>query len=711
MPPTWAGKVAFDEWIARARAVRIEDEIARRGVKLSRQGSELVGPCPKCGGTDRFSINASKGVWNCRHCEKGGDVIELVKHLDGCEFLDACETLTHEPPPKANGKDHASDPRKVAVRQFEYQGEDGALAFVVERVEYQNPDGSFVVKKDGKRKKTFWRKRPDPNRPGQCLYNVDGVPVVLYRLGELIQAIAEGKFVLIVEGEAKVELLRNWNVPATCCAGGAKKWRREHSEFLRGADVVILPDNDSAGRKHVEAVAASLQDIAASIQVLDLPGLPLKGDIIDWARNGGTVEQLHELIERDAKPWTPGPATEANGDAVAWVSQCQLDAKGHPIPNLANAMVALRADPIISNVFAYDQMLCAPMLVRPLQESNADFSPRPVTDVDVSLVQEYLQLHGLQRLGKEPTHQAIDIRAHESAYHPVVQYLNGLIWDGQSRVDGWLSSYFASERNAYNDAVGKMFMVSTVARIFDPGCQCDYMLILEGQQGDLKSTACRVLGGKWFSDNLPDVTAGKDVSQHIRGKWIIEIAEMHAMGRAEAALLKAFITRTTERYRPSYGRKEVIEPRQCVFIGTTNRAAYLRDETGGRRFWPVRTGTIKIDALGRDRDQLFAEAVHFYRSGVRWWPDREFEREHIAPQQEARYEADAWEEDIATYLRGQTRVTVGQVAREALRIETPRLGTAEQRRIAAALERLGWGRQPKKDWQGTRWWTRTTAHG
>ena len=386
-----------------------------------------------------------------------------------------------------------------------------------------------------------------------------------------------------------------------------------------------------------------------------------------------------------------------------WLDECIKGETGRPLAVLANVLIGLRS--VMPVAFAYDEMQCVPMLMHPL-EIDSSFTPHPVSDVDVGVVQEKLQHLGLKRIAKDVVHQAVDIRAYECRFHPVRDYLNALEWDRTKRIANLFQTYFGSDKTEYATAIGSMFLVSMVARIFEPGCKADHLPVIEGPQGILKSAACRVLGGEWFSDNLPDITAGKDASQHLRGKWLIEVSEMHAMSRAEAAQLKAFITRTTERYRPSYGRKEVVEPRQCVFIGTTNRDTYLRDESGGRRFWPIKAGIININKLESDRDQLFAEAVVRYREGASWWPNKDFERQFIMPEQAQRYEADVWEETISTYLENKTKVTVGQIAREGLHIETQRIGTADQRRIAAALEQLGWKRQ-KQSWDGKRWWTKS----
>jgi predicted P-loop ATPase len=377
-----------------------------------------------------------------------------------------------------------------------------------------------------------------------------------------------------------------------------------------------------------------------------------------------------------------------------WLDDAIKSNNGRPLPVLTNVMLALRSDPAVNGCLAHDEMFCGPVLLRPVPGSGiAGELPRPVTDDDVAALQVWLQDAGLHRVGKDTVHQAVDLRARECAFHPVRDYLEALVWDETPRLRNWLTDYLGAKASSYTKGIGDKFLIGMVARILQPGCKADYMLVIEGPQGELKSSACAVLAASWFSDNLPDITGGKDASQHLRGKWLIEVAELHAYSKAETSLLKSFVTRTTERYRPSYGRKEVIEPRQCVFVGTTNKDAYLRDETGGRRFWPVEIGTIDLDRLTEDRDQLFAEAVERYHRGDKWWPDREFEREHIQDEQAERYESDAWEEPIAAYLATVKTTTVLQVAKAALGFEhIERLGTAEQRRIAAVLTTLDWKR-------------------
>jgi predicted P-loop ATPase len=345
-----------------------------------------------------------------------------------------------------------------------------------------------------------------------------------------------------------------------------------------------------------------------------------------------------------AKPKRKPPPSRA-----AWLVGAIADDRGRVLPILANILMALRQAPELCDAFTYDEMLAATILncklpaAESAEPTGVGVHPRPLRDDDVTQVQEWLQWQGMPKIGRETTHQAISKRAQERAFNPVRDYLDSVAWDRKPRLGKWTSYYLGAEPSNYHSGIGQMVLIGAVARIYEPGCKFDYAMVLEGPQGVGKSRACKALGGDWFSDSMPDIAQAKDAAQHLRGKWIIELAELAAIGRAEAEALKAFISRPVERYRPPYGREEVHEPRRCVFIASTNKETYLKDETGGRRFWPVRVGSIDIDALTHDRDQLFAEAVDRYRAGEKWWPDDEFEREHIKPQQEGRFESDAWE--------------------------------------------------------------------
>jgi hypothetical protein len=398
--------------------------------------------------------------------------------------------------------------------------------------------------------------------------------------------------------------------------------------------------------------------------------------------------------------------------------------------NAGNVLLALQTEPQLKGAFGYDEMLRTEVLLRSLFVDDPNFKPRPVTDADVTAVQVHLQWFGFRRLGKDTTHQAVDKYAREYCFHPVRDYLNGLEWDGNERLPEWLHAYLGAANTPYTKGIGKMFLIGMVARIMRPGCKMDYMPVLEGHQGTYKSSACAILAGEYFSDHLPNLS-DKDASLHLRGKWLIEVAELRAYSRAAIDEFKEFLVREIDRYRPPWGRKDVHEPRQCVFVGTTNKDLYLRDETGNRRSWPIKTGIIKPDCLHRDRDLLFAEAVWRFNNGEPWWPDGQFERTAIVPEQEKRYETDAWEVPIKRYLdvlHLPKRTTILNIALNALGYEgdrplmpvskdepqpargTPinRLSTNDQQRIARILIHLEW--VPKRNLR-ERWWEpKTTAH-
>lgn len=243
-----------------------------------------------------------------------------------------------------------------------------------------------------------------------------------------------------------------------------------------------------------------------------------------------------------------------------------------------------------------------------------------------------------RRYGVDATTKTDDAMASvlfKHTYHPIRDYLNGLTWDGHDRLDTLLVDYLGAEDTPLTRAVTRKHFTAAVARVFEPGCKYDYILMIVGGQGIGKSSLMRVMGGDWFSDSLKTFDGGKTCIEQLRTGWLHEIAELDGMRRSEVTQVKAFISCQTDRYRPAYGRVVESVPRQCVFCGTTNERYFLKDVTGNRRFWVVAVDGNRrqydsvasaMEALALVRDQLWAEALHRYKSGEPLYLDDRMEQ-------------------------------------------------------------------------------------
>ena len=423
------------------------------------------------------------------------------------------------------------------------------------------------------------------------------------------------------------------------------------------------------------------------------------------------------LRPRLVKPGEFSP--NADVDPHAWRSYLRYDRSsadpsspdplarlGSPQRVLANAILALEHCPSLAGLVGYDENAQATAFLRPAPWHSRSFRLSPGcpsslwSDNDTIHLSNWMQLNDII-VGKEICDQAIELVARQNPFHPIHDYLSALEWDGEERIGQWLTSYLSSDNSEYTRAIGPRFLISAVARILKPGCKVDTCLILEGRQGRMKSTALETLAGpQWFTDDIPELGT-KDAAIATAGVWIIEMAELTAI-RNPASLekIKAFLSRCVDNYRPPYGRRNVSMPRRCIFTGTTNASTYLHDDSGGRRFWPVETGWIDIDALGYDRDQLWAEAVVQYRSGAPWWLNPSDLNGAAEAEQRARYEPDIWEGKVREWLSFQPRgnVSIQEILGACLGKSLVDMTRSDQIRVAHCLQSLGWERyRPRMD--------------
>lgn len=358
-----------------------------------------------------------------------------------------------------------------------------------------------------------------------------------------------------------------------------------------------------------------------------------------------------------------------------------LTSSGAPQPNMNNAVRILEREQ--RNIY-FDSFL---QKVMTGEGANAE-EWGDANDLDLTL---YLQRErGLTKIPPQVVSQAVQTYAHGRQRNIVREELERIVWDRTGRIDTFFTRALGAEDTEYVRAASQNFWKSAVARPLRPGCKSDHMPVLEGPQGAGKSSALRVIGGRFFAE-ASESPHSKDFYQVLQGKLIVEIGEMDAFSRSDVAAVKRALSCSIDRYRAPYERAPRDWPRQGIFVGTTNRSDWARDDTGGRRFWPIVVGRVDLEYIKSERTQLFAEAVHRVNAGESWW---EMPAEATLAEQEARRQVHPWEEKIADHLAtSQSReFTVTDLLTFPLERPISQMTKADQMNVAAILRRLGCAR-------------------
>lgn len=313
-----------------------------------------------------------------------------------------------------------------------------------------------------------------------------------------------------------------------------------------------------------------------------------------------------------------------------WMKQLDYSKSGKLQCTINNAILILENDRAFKGKLRRDLFSGTNVVVGQLPWKRPD-KTNNWTDTDDSNLRAWME-RCYNLTGKEKISDALQTVFTQHGYHPVRDYLNTLEWDGVPRLEKLVIDYIGAEDTELNRAMTCKHFTAAVARVMDPGCKYDHCLILAGPEGVGKSTMFKTMGGEWFSDSITTME-GKEGMSQLRKAWIIELSELTSIKRSEVEQVKAFLSKQEDIYRAAYDRHTTVSPRQCVFGASTNESYFLRGDTGHRRFWIIdvdpalKRKELWREALIADRDQLWAEAVQYYRRGETLYLDEKLEAE------------------------------------------------------------------------------------
>lgn len=640
-----------------------------------------------------LSINIENGRWqDFATGQKGGDLISLFAARGNLSQADAARQLlaligrdlppvlpskssstVRKPPPMVATPDFVIPELGAPAHIHEYRDSDGALLHYVARYEPARAPKQF---------------RPWSWNGTRWVCKNWFAPRPLYRLPELSRRPADP--VIIVEGEKSAEAAAvlvpdsvaiTWN-------GGASAVNLADWSPLENRHVLIWPDSDQPGIKASEIIRGKLSGLAASCTILDVSDMPDGWDAADALADGWTPARFLEWAAPRRKSASPvildlgrsNAHTPAKSRAMLYAELgLVVDANGVPYTNADNAVRILEHDPKFT--LWHDTFLAENIL-----------NGKPITDSDIIEILIYIQKElKIVRFSEPSVRQGVIAVAAKTRKNSVQEWLTSLAWDDTPRIDKFFVDSCDAEDNTYVNSVSRNFWISLVARIMNPGCKVDNMIVLEGPQGWRKSSLLATIGAQYYTEASEDIQS-KDFFLCLRGKFLVEISELDAFSRADASRIKQVISCASDRYREPYAHYAADYPRQCIFAGTTNDHSYLRDPTGGRRFWPIAINNeINTSYVSEYRDQFFAEAFAAWKSGQSWW--------HVPPEaiaeQQDRFLTDAWHDHVELYMRDRDRATTSQILSEALHIEPGRQSRQDNARVNSILRYLGfrWSRE------------------
>lgn len=527
----------------------------------------------------------------------------------------------------------------------------------------------------------------------------------------------------------------------------------------------FLPYNDQPGMKAMRGIGALLRDAhgcTVSLLPVEQPGvLPDGWDCKDAIEaDGWTYEQVQAFLARavalvdtpqaeaaaaagskkiDSPVGTQGSdlgAEDAGGDAdlvkcgsrlvPGWLAPYYDQEKKRWTVSRKTVIAALENAPELQGVVAYDELRNTVVCRRAFPWAYS--KPGEIRGADALLLGKWMtDTWGLPSINKASLDEGIQTVAHSQRYHPVREWLGGIVWDKKPRIDRWLMHALGETPATvpaalaeYLGLVGRYWVMGMVWRVMEPGCKFDYCPVLEGSGGLRKSTLVEVLAAsEYYSDTPFEVGRGKEGPEQVQGCWLYEIAELTHFSKAEVGAIKAFISSKVDRYRVAYGSTVEAFPRQCVLVGTTNEDTYLRDRTGNRRFWPVPVrNQINTEFVAKYREQLLAEAYELYLQGASYTPSADEEKRLFHPMQESRLVETAVESELLAVLTRKpvaaatgplgfvhceaTFVTIAQLV-QALGMDAAKAPPGLQGQITAWLKHEGWERV-KRQVNGVRAW-------